>query len=68
MKSNWRVTSNIINGQKMFGVYRLLDVQETDHGGNREHLDVWTADRESAEALAERANAREESGRGELGC
>lgn len=59
MKSNWRVTSNVINGQKLYGVYRLLDMDEIDHSGNREHLDVWVADRRIAEALAERYNARE---------
>lgn len=61
MKSNWHVTSNLINGATMFGVYRLLDIQETDHSGNREHLDVWVADRRIAEKLAEQYNAKGES-------
>lgn len=52
MKSSWRVTANIINGQTMFGVYRLLDTKETDHSGNREHQSLWTADRKVAEGLA----------------
>ena len=62
MKSEWRVTSNLINGQKLYGVYRLLDMDEVDHSGNREHLDVWVADRCIAEKLAERYNMKEESG------
>ena len=52
MKSEWRVTSNIINGETKFGVYRLLDTKETDHSGNREHQSLWTADRKVAEGLA----------------
>lgn len=52
MKSEWRVTSNIINGETKFGVYRLLDTKETDHSGNREYQSLWTADRKVAEGLA----------------
>lgn len=37
MKSEWRVTSNRINGIKMYGVYRQLDVNAVDHSGNREY-------------------------------
>ena len=59
MKSNWRVTSNVINGKTMFGVYRLLDTKETDHSGNREHQHLWTADRRVAEGLAETLNQAE---------
>lgn len=56
MKSEWRVTSNTIDGKTFYGVYRLLDTEEIDHSGNREHQDLWSVDRESAEALAERLN------------
>lgn len=52
MKSEWRVTSNIINGQKLYGVYRLLDMGEVDHSGNREHQDNWFLNKEMAEAKA----------------
>lgn len=51
MKSEWRVTSNIIDGRKMYGVYRLYDRQKIDHSGNREELDRWFDDRELAEDI-----------------
>jgi hypothetical protein len=34
--SEWKVTSNIIGGVKMYAVYRLIDTQKTDQSGNRE--------------------------------
>lgn len=37
MKSEWRVSSNIINGRKMYIAYRLRDVNGIDHIGNREY-------------------------------
>ena len=33
MKSAWKVTSNSINGKKVYGVYRIRDVAEVDHSG-----------------------------------
>ncbi|MDA8227602.1 MAG: hypothetical protein M0T74_07845 [Desulfitobacterium hafniense] len=56
MKSKWKVTSNIINGQKMYGVYRQLDVVEVDHSGNREYAGGYTSEREAAEVVAEELN------------
>lgn len=37
MKSKWKVTSNVINGEKMYAVYRLIDENKLDHSGNREY-------------------------------
>lgn len=39
MKSEWRVTSNYIGGEWFYGVYRLRDLDEIDHSGNREYVD-----------------------------
>ena len=36
MKSPWKVSSNMIGTEKVYQVYRLYDVQEIDHSGNRE--------------------------------
>lgn len=59
MKSEWRVTSNRINGQTMYGVYRLLDTRAVDHSGNREHFGGYMAEREWAEDLAKKLNYAE---------
>jgi hypothetical protein len=56
MKSEWKVTSNIINGEKMYAVYRILDTSELDHSGNREHYGEFTPDREAAVRLAAKLN------------
>ena len=39
MKSEWRVTCNDIGGELFYGVYRLRDLNEIDHSGNREYVD-----------------------------
>ena len=39
MKSEWRVTSNTINGSRMFIAYRLRDTNGVDHSGNREYIE-----------------------------
>lgn len=35
MKSEWRVTSQIINGETLYAVYRLYDKDGIDHSGQR---------------------------------
>lgn len=53
MKSEWRVTTNHIATDEgrvpMYGIYRLRDVNEVDHSGNREELGRWFEDKELAE-------------------
>ena len=56
MKSEWKVTSNLINGQTMYGVYRLLDTKGIDHSGNREMYGNYTTDRKWAEKQASKLN------------
>ena len=56
MKSEWRVTSNIIGDEKMYAVYRLIDAQKTDHSGNREFAGEYLLERGWAEDLAEKLN------------
>lgn len=34
--SEWRISTNIVAGKEFYQVYRLLDVNEIDHSGNRE--------------------------------
>lgn len=35
--SEWKVSSNYIDGKYVYQVYRLLDVYDVDHAGNREY-------------------------------
>lgn len=56
MKGEWRVTSNLIGGQMMYAVYRLLDMAEVDHSGNREYAGHFVPDREAAKYAAEALN------------
>ena len=52
----WKVTSNYIGGDKMYAVYRLRDVNEVDHSGNREYAGGWTYNRDSAQVVADQLN------------
>lgn len=56
MPSEWRVTCNPIDGEYLYRVYRLRDVNATDHSGNREFHGSWTADKATAEAAAKKLN------------
>ena len=57
--SEWRVSSNLIAGRKLYGVYRIRDINEPDHSGNRESRGELYEAREEAEVLAERLNEEE---------
>jgi len=57
--SIWKVSANPIAGRMFYGVYRLRDVNEIDHSGNRETRGGWYEHREEAEALARRLNTEE---------
>lgn len=63
MKSEWRVTSNFINGKKVYAVYRLLDIKAVDHSGNREYAGNYVEDRKACEAAAYALNKMEEEKR-----
>lgn len=56
MKGPWKVTSNILDGQKMYAVYRLIDVDEVDHSGNREFATDYIKSKEKAVAIAQELN------------
>lgn len=56
MKSEWRVTSNIIADEKMYQVYRIIDIEEVDHSGNRETHGGWTTDLEETKKIADKLN------------
>lgn len=56
MKSEWRVTTNYINGKNIYRVYRLIDTREVDHSGNREFYGNTFDNEEEAESLARAKN------------
>ncbi len=52
--SEWRVTSQYINGTKMFAAYRLRDKNAVDHAGNREYSAAgYCESKEDTEGLRE---------------
>lgn len=60
-KSKWKVTSNSICGNTVYGIYRTIDTGAVDHSGNRENYGEYLDNREDAQAIADRLNAEEES-------
>ena len=60
-KGSWKVTTNVIDGETRYGVYRSLnnpgesDEGEPDHSGNRE-VAVYKDTREEAQKLADELN------------
>lgn len=61
MKGKWKVTSNIIAGEKLYAVYRLKDANAVEHSGNRELAGEYVADRTAAELIAKILNGMEEN-------
>lgn len=60
MKSEWRVTSQYINGEYQYAVYRLRNIYAVDHSGNREYYGEYTTNDEAeAAALAKKLNEKE---------
>lgn len=57
--SEWRVTSNIIDETKLYRVYRIREISEVDHSGNREYQGGYTQDRQEAVARAAALNRGE---------
>lgn len=58
MKSEWKVTSNLINGQTMYGVYRIINPKDVDYSGNREMYGSYTIDKSVAEGQAAKLNLK----------
>lgn len=61
MRSEWKVTSNPIGGKTLYGVYRLLDINEVDHSGNREFAGDYIEDKQTAMLIAEELNEKEKA-------
>ena len=60
MKSEWKVERNIINDKTMYRVYRIRDMEEVDHSGNREYAGEYVRDSRMALAASKALNELEE--------
>lgn len=60
MESEWKVSSQVIAGAKVFQVYRQRDISKTDHNGNREYKNTIYCAREEAQKAVERLNRNQE--------
>lgn len=52
----WGVTMQVINGEEIFQVYRLRDVNCIDHSGNREYCGGLFSDETAAQEYADKLN------------
>jgi hypothetical protein len=59
MKSKWKVTSNPVGGEILYGVYRIKDTSQVDHSGNREYAGGYVESREVAQTTADKLNSAE---------
>ncbi len=57
--SAWKISTNVVAGKKFYQVYRIIDINEVDHSGNRETRGGFYESRLDAEALARRLNTEE---------
>lgn len=57
--SEWRISTNPIAGKKFYQVYRIIDVTEVEHSGNRETRGGLYESRIDAEKLAATLNEEE---------
>ena len=56
MKGKWKVTHQTCDGEEIYQVYRLRDVNSVDHSGNREYQKTMFNIEMSAQCLADRLN------------
>lgn len=57
--SEWKISTNVVAGKKFYQVYRIRDLNEVEHSGNRETRGGLYESRRDAEALARRLNSEE---------
>lgn len=56
MPSEWKVTFQYIGGKEIYQVYRLKDINEVDHSGNRRYASGVFNSQEDAQTFAESLN------------
>lgn len=50
--SKWKVTANLVGGKMWYAVYRIRDIDELDHSGNRQYRGGYIGDKSKAEEYA----------------
>lgn len=60
--NRWKIRTHYIAGELVYQVYRLLDVNDYDHDGNREIIGTFS-DEASASEFAAELNQRAEGRR-----
>lgn len=59
-QERWKVTCNNVCGERLYAVYRLRDINSTDHSGNREYATDYMESKEEALKIASQMNESEE--------
>lgn len=60
-KGKWKVTSQYLGDTMKYAVCRIINLDETEHNGNREYSDHgYMESRADAEAIANELNLQEE--------
>lgn len=54
--SKWKVTANPVGGKMWYAVYRIRDISEVDHSGNRQYYGGYIEDESEAKELASYLN------------
>lgn len=57
--SEWKISTNIVAGKEFYQVYRVIDVNEVDHSGNRETRGGFYERLRDAQKLARHLNTEE---------
>lgn len=57
LKSKWKVSSNPVGGKTLYQVYRIRDLNEVNHSGNRENAGELTENKDEAQLAADLLNA-----------
>lgn len=61
MESKWKVSSQYIDGEKMYIALRVLDTSQPQHGGNVEIKGKYSTDRDAVQDLVNRLNGEVEN-------
>lgn len=56
MKSEWKVSNQYINGEKVYIALRIIDISQPQHSGNVETKGEYSTNRESVQALVDKLN------------
>lgn len=54
--SEWRVSRNYTSGVTYYRVYRIRDMDEVDHSGNRDYYEGYWDTKEEAQQIADSLN------------